>query len=73
MLTFAEKLIRNPYKITEKDAMSFRDSGLDDAAYVDVYNTVAIQTSLDRLANCVGVLPDSAVLLSTRKREDSAE
>jgi uncharacterized peroxidase-related enzyme len=64
VLAFAEKLISNPYKITAKDAQSFRDAGLDDAAYVDVYNTVAIQTSLDRLANCIGVTADSEPLLS---------
>lgn len=67
VLAFAEKLIRNPYKITAKDAQSFRDAGLDDSAYVDVYNTVAIQTSLDRLANCIGVLADSELLLTERK------
>jgi uncharacterized peroxidase-related enzyme len=64
VLAFAKKLISNPYKITAKDAQSFRDAGLDDAAYVDVYNTVAIQTSLDRMANCLGVLADPGPLLS---------
>lgn len=67
VLAFADKLIRNPYKITEKDAMGFRAVGLNDVAYVDVYNTVAIQTSLDRLANCIGVLPDSRALLTLSK------
>jgi alkylhydroperoxidase family enzyme len=64
VLTFVAKLISNPYKITAKDAQSFRDTGLDDAAYIDVYNTVAIQTALDRMANCVGVVADSKPLLS---------
>jgi hypothetical protein len=63
VLALTEKLIRTPYKITEKDAQGFRDVGLDDAAYVDVFNTVAIQTSLDKLANCIGVSADAAPLL----------
>jgi hypothetical protein len=37
--------------------------GLDDEAYVDVLNTVAIQTSLDRLANVLGVRVDEQPLL----------
>ena len=67
VLTLTEKLIRTPYKITEKDAQGFRDVGLDDAAYVDVYNTVAIQTSLDKLANCVGVSTDGKPLLQSSR------
>jgi len=64
VLAFAEKLVRFPYKIVDKDAQGFRDVGLDDAAYVDVFNTVALQCSLDRLANCLGVNADSRPLLS---------
>jgi alkylhydroperoxidase family enzyme len=63
VLALTEKLVRTPYKITEKDAQGFRDAGLDDAAYVDVFNTVAIQTSLDKLANCIGVSTDAEPLL----------
>jgi hypothetical protein len=37
--------------------------GLDDEAYVDILNTVSIQTSLDRLANALGVEPDPVPLL----------
>lgn len=58
VLELTAKLVRNAYKVTEKDAASFRDLGLDDEAYVDVVNTVAIQISLDRLANALGVAPD---------------
>ena len=49
--------------INEDDAQRFREVGLDDEAYVDVLNTVAIQTSLDRLANSLGVRPDQQPLL----------
>jgi hypothetical protein len=63
VLGFAEKLVRHAYKVTAADAESFRDSGLDDAAYVDVLNTVSIQTSLDRVANALGVQPDQRELL----------
>lgn len=63
VLRLATKFARNTYKITEKDAGSLRDVGLDDEAYVDILNTVSIQTSLDRLANALGVRPDSAPLL----------
>lgn len=67
VLALTEKLIRTPYKITEKDAQGFRDVGLDDAAYVDVFNTVAIQTSLDKLANCIGVSADGKPLLQSSR------
>lgn len=64
VLGFADKLVRHAYKVTEKDAQSFRDCGLDDEAYVDVLNTVSIQTSLDRLCNSLGIQPDSGPLLT---------
>ena len=63
VLEFALKATRNAYKITAKDAQIFRDAGLTEEAYVDVLNTVAIQTSLDRLANCLGVVPDESPIL----------
>ncbi|MBW2244577.1 MAG: hypothetical protein JRH01_21540 [Deltaproteobacteria bacterium] len=63
VLAFATKIGLNAYKVTEKDASSLREVGLDDEAYVDILNTVSIQTSLDRLANTLGVRPDSAPLL----------
>jgi uncharacterized peroxidase-related enzyme len=63
-LALATKFTRNTYKVTEKDAASLREAGLDDEAYVDILNTVSIQTSLDRLANTLGVPPDSAALLA---------
>jgi uncharacterized peroxidase-related enzyme len=66
VLDFAHKATRNAYKVVAADAQSFRDVGLDDPAYIDVLNTVAIQTSLDRLANALGVRPDTAPLLSLR-------
>jgi len=62
VLTLATKLIRNSYKITGADAEAFRAAGLDDAAYVDVLNTVAIQASLDRMAAALGVQPDPGPL-----------
>jgi uncharacterized peroxidase-related enzyme len=63
ILTLATKLVRNAYKVTEKDAIALREAGLDDEAYVDILNTVSIQTSLDRLTNMLGVRPDSSPLL----------
>ena len=66
VLDFAHKETRNAYKVVAADAQSFRDVGLDDRAYIDVLNTVAIQTSLDRLANALGVRPDGAPLLPRR-------
>ena len=63
ILDFGTKVARNAYKVTEDDAQQFRDVGLDDEAYVDVLNTVAIQTSCDRLANSLGVRPDPQPLL----------
>ena len=63
VLNLATKFARNTYKVTEKDAISLREVGLDDEAYVDILNTVSIQTSLDRLANVLGVRPDPVPLL----------
>jgi uncharacterized peroxidase-related enzyme len=63
VLDLAGRFVRNTYKVTEKDAISLREVGLDDEAYVDILNTVAIQTSLDRLANTLGVAPDPTPLL----------
>ena len=64
VIDFATKVARNAYKITDKDASSFRDAGLGDEAYVDVLNTASIQISLDRLTNCLGVRPDGKPLLA---------
>jgi alkylhydroperoxidase family enzyme len=63
VLQFVHKMVRSAYKITAADAQTFRDAGLNDDAYVDVFNTVSIQQSLDRLANCVGVAADARPLI----------
>ncbi len=47
-----------------KDAQSFREAGLSDETYIDVFNTVAIQQSFDRLANCIGVAADTKPLVA---------
>jgi len=64
VLAFTDKLVRNAYKVTEKDAIAFREVGLSDEAYVDVLDTASIQTSLDRLANALGVAPDAEPCLA---------
>ena len=64
VLSLATKFAQNTYKVTEKDAIALREVGLDDEAYVDILNTVSIQTSLDRLANAIGVPPDPVPLLA---------
>ena len=63
---FAAKVACNAYKITADDARAFRDAGLDDEAYVDVYCTVATQLGVDRIANGLGVAADTTPLLPTR-------
>lgn len=63
VLEFAIKAARNAYKIVEGDARRFHEVGLDDQAYVDVLNTVAIQTSIERLANALGIAADEKPLL----------
>jgi uncharacterized peroxidase-related enzyme len=62
VLSLADCFARNAYKVTEKHAVALREVGLDDEAYVDILNTVSIQTSLDRLANTLGVTPDPVPL-----------
>ncbi len=64
ILKFAEKVTTSTYKVIANDAQGFRDVGLDDEAYVDVLNTVAIQTSLERMANSLGVPKDEKPLLA---------
>jgi uncharacterized peroxidase-related enzyme len=66
VLSLATKFARNAYKVTDKDAILLREVGLDDEAYVDILNTDSIQTSLDRLANALGVQPDPLPLLPGR-------
>ena len=66
ILNFVEKLVRNPYKVTEKDALAFLSAGFDETAYTDVFNIVGLQRSLDVLANCLGLPADSTPLLSNR-------
>lgn len=63
VLDFASKMVRTSYKVTEQDSAALRAVGLDDAAYVDVLNTVSIQTTIERVANMFGVVPDSEPLL----------
>jgi len=63
VLEFAIKTARNAYKIIDSDAIHFHEVGLDDEAYVDVLNTVAIQTSIERLTNSLGIEADSGVML----------
>jgi alkylhydroperoxidase family enzyme len=73
VLDFANKVARNAYKVTAKDAQSFRDAGLDDEAYVDALNTTSIQVSLDRLANCLNVQPDVQAILPIEEATQAAE
>ena len=63
VLDFATKVARNAYKITEKDALGFREAGLGDEGYVDALNTTSIQIAMDRLANALGVQPDERPIL----------
>jgi alkylhydroperoxidase family enzyme len=58
VLDFAGKLVKNAYKVTQADVEGFIDVGLDEAAYIDVLNTTSIQTSMDRIANALGIKPD---------------
>jgi uncharacterized peroxidase-related enzyme len=71
VLDFASKIARNAYKVTERDAQEFRAVGLDDEAYLDVLNAAALQTSLDRLANSLGVAPDANALVITPLRHSA--
>jgi uncharacterized peroxidase-related enzyme len=66
VLDFAAKMARNSYKVTDKDSARFVDAGLDIAAYVEVINIVSIQTSIERAANTLGVVPDGRPLLRAR-------
>jgi alkylhydroperoxidase family enzyme len=67
VLAFVQKMARHAFKITEADAEAFRAVGLGHEVYVDVFNTVAIQQSLDRLANCCGLTADGGPLLALER------
>ena len=66
VLRFVHKLAINAYKIVSSGVEAFRDTGMSDEACVEVFNTVAIQLLLDRMANCLGVAADSKPLLDTQ-------
>ena len=63
VLDFAAKMNRSAYKVTDKDMARLRDAGFDEAVYVEVANIVSIQTSIERVANSFGVVPDGQPLL----------
>jgi len=63
VIDFATKVTRHAYKITEKDALAFREAGLGDEGYVDALNSISIQIAMDRLANALGVQPDEQPIL----------
>lgn len=65
ILEFAIKTARNAYKITAKDAQLFQELGLNDQTYVDILNTVAIQTSIERLTNALGIPAEGVLLQQT--------
>jgi hypothetical protein len=54
-----------------KDDYAFIAGSYSHAAQVDVYNTVAIQSSLNKLANVLGVSADDEPLLP-RSRSEAA-
>lgn len=64
VLDFVAKMARSSYKVTAKDAVRFDSVGLDAAAYVEVANVVSIQTSIERVANALGVVSDEGPLLT---------
>ena len=55
-------------QLVTSDAQAFRENGMSDEARVEVFNTAAIQLSLDRMANCPGVAADRSPLLATQPR-----
>ena len=59
VLAFGQKIVCNAYKITQEDVNSVRSTmGWSDVGFADFMNTVAVQDSLCRLANALGVTPD---------------
>ncbi|HJN92666.1 MAG TPA: hypothetical protein QGF05_08090 [Dehalococcoidia bacterium] len=64
VLDFTAKMTCNAYKVWEADAEGFREAGLNDEAYVEIVELVSIQSSIDRLANSLGIAPDAQPLLT---------
>ena len=58
-LELTQKIVCNAYKITQEDVKSVCNTmGWSDVGYADFMNTIAVQDSLCRLANALGVTPD---------------
>lgn len=59
VLELGQKIVCHAYKITQEDVNSARTTmGWSDVGFADFMNTVAVQDSLCRLANALGVTPD---------------
>lgn len=63
VLELSQKMVCSAHQITQEDVDSACVTmGWSDMGYVDFMNTVAVQDSLCRLANALGVVPDDRVL-----------
>ena len=63
VLELGQKIVCSAYQITQEDVHSACGTmGWSDLGYVDFMSTVAVQDSLCRLANALGVVPDDRVL-----------
>lgn len=59
MLDFAVKLTLNPSKMVREDVDSLRGNGFDDSAIHDIVQVAALFNYFDRLADGMGVDPES--------------
>lgn len=60
MLDFAAKLTRSPDAITADDLDDLRGVGFDDVAIHDIVQVASLFNYFNRLANGLGVRPESA-------------
>jgi uncharacterized peroxidase-related enzyme len=58
ILSFAKKVTRSAYKITESDAQALRDKGLDDAAILETTCIIGWYNMMNRIVPALGVPVD---------------
>jgi len=55
MLTYADKLTREPWTMCEEDVIALRNAGFDDAGILDINQVTSYYAYVNRLADGLGV------------------
>ncbi len=55
MLSYADKLTREPWNVTQDDAQALRVAGFDDTAILDICQVTAYFAFVNRMADGLGI------------------